>query len=412
MSGEKQAFDDIMSVMLIRRPFYAFLIKKFPVVYRHSENQIAMTSFNSEGHAYGITLFDNFFKLKPDMQQFVLMHEMGHVIGDHAFRAMAFERAYGVTLNPALINIVGDAKINEPLREDINVDMNDYVTYDTLKKMFPELPNNLDSMSFEEILLEIKNKHPPVPSNKTCAAKFGKPSISANGDANGAGEVLNEGDDDVNGKTHPDDWQKVIDQKVKEVLAQSESIGIVPGGFKRLVSDIPKHIIDWRRILKDALTNMLSKDVKKSWARENRKNSDAPTKIQLGKRRVILLADTSGSVSDQMLGMYLSEALAIVRLSAELIVIPWDTEAYPPIKVTSKSIAKVKNNLYGGCGTLIHKALEQALEIRKRDDVVVIVSDFYIGDIQDPSVVNLMKILKPLKISYGEKIDDGINITW
>jgi predicted metal-dependent peptidase len=83
---------------------------------------------------------------------------------------------------------------------------------------------------------------------------------------------------------------------------------------------------------------------------------------------------------------------AIVKEVAEVVVIPWDAEAYDPIIMKSVGdIEKVKVGLKGGGGTVIYPAL--ALVDKKFSDAqqIVILSDWYIGDLGRNETENLLR---------------------
>jgi len=70
----------------------------------------------------------------------------------------------------------------------------------------------------------------------------------------------------------------------------------------------------------------------------------------------------------------------------------WDTEVYGPVHAKTKEevITKIQNNIKGGGGTQIGKAVYRVEKLMKPRDIVIVFTDGYIGDIKTGSVNNIM----------------------
>jgi len=209
-------------------------------------------------------------------------------------------------------------------------------------------------------------------------------------------DVLNEGDRE---DKETDDPEKRWTKKMLETLISSKTIGKDPGYLQRLIEELLKPIVDWRRILRTALTKGIGRNVKRTWARPSRKISDLyPGKETLKLNKVVVLIDTSGSIGENELKRFVSEVYGILRETSKVVVIPWDATVYDPIELRGMSdINKLKTSIQGGGGTMIYPALKLVDEKFSSYDMFIIFSDWYIGDINTDEVQNILR-------KYAKKI--------
>jgi predicted metal-dependent peptidase len=209
-------------------------------------------------------------------------------------------------------------------------------------------------------------------------------------------DVLNEGDRE---DKETDDLEKRWGKKMLEILVSTKTIGKDPGYLQRLIEELLKPIVDWRRILRTALTKGIGRNVKRTWSRPSRKISDLyPGKETLKLNKVIVLIDTSGSIGENELKRFVSEVYGILRETSKVVVIPWDATVYDPIELRGMSdIQKLKTSIQGGGGTMIYPALKLVDQKFSDYDMFIIFSDWYIGDISTNEVQNILR-------KYAKKI--------
>ena len=206
----------------------------------------------------------------------------------------------------------------------------------------------------------------------------------------GEGEVLNEGDERDENISNDEEIVKQVERKLTDALTTIKLVGNLPAWAEILVNEVLKPKVDWRRLIRSLLTKGLGKKVKRTWTRPSRKYPLFPGKETLKTNHIVALIDTSGSIGEKELKQFLGEVYGIVREHAEVIVIPWDARAYDPIPI--KRPSDIKNiKLRGGGGTKIRPALKLLNSKYSNADMVVILSDWCIGDLNEPKTVELLK---------------------
>ena len=151
-------------------------------------------------------------------------------------------------------------------------------------------------------------------------------------------------------------------------------------------------VVEWRGILTNLVRRaMAPTKIRKTWSRPNRRLPGVyPYKTPYGLGKVAVLVDTSGSVSDVLIRQVLGEVQKVARGKADVVVIPWDATAYPEFELKSPAdLGKLK--LRGGGTSMLRDALEVVDKKYPDADAVVILSDWIIGDLDDPRVVSLLK---------------------
>jgi predicted metal-dependent peptidase len=396
----KDSVKSIISTVLTEEPFFGILLKR-TWIYASDKVPTAMTD--------GIAIYVNpqfFERLAPKEKKAVLLHELMHIVQLHPTRSKKYV-AQGVP--PLIINYVADAKANQYI----------YNYVSELGAIKPVLPRSVEDAfgvrdvekkSFEEIMDEILNmkrhgRHGrswgdgpigegPIGDGpgEGCGPVV---DIPTNGDApnSDSGRPLNEGDNGDNDKKSPEEIENRVKKKLREAGMTAKQIGRLPAELERLVEEIAKPQIHWKRLIRSTLTKGLGKSVKRTWSRPSRKIPNSyPGKETLKLGKVVVLVDTSGSIGLKELQQFVGEIWGIAREVAEVVVIPWDAEAYDPIILRSdRDIEKVKVGLKGGGGTVIYPALSLVDKRFSDAQQIVILSDWYIGDLERNETENLLK---------------------
>ncbi len=202
-------------------------------------------------------------------------------------------------------------------------------------------------------------------------------------------EDVFEDDEDV------EDYPAITLEDLYQAYETAKLAGTLPAGLKRLFERILQPAVNWKAILKLFFKRAFDSYRVYTWRKEHRKVPDLlPGYTRLGRPRVVVLVDTSGSISEGELSQFVSEVYAIARLRArELYVIPWDATAYEVQRMRSPSDVRFRLRLWGGGGTIIRQALEKADELTRPRDIVVVLSDGYIYDKESEETLELARKL-------------------
>lgn len=178
-----------------------------------------------------------------------------------------------------------------------------------------------------------------------------------------------------------------IQHQVQQLAKAAKTQGTLPSTWERLLDPIPQPQNNWRRILrrffKQHLHTIGRQKIDYAYGRANRRQSVQPSVILptlVGQTRlnVACVVDTSGSIGARTLQQLLAEVRGVFAATrASLTIIPCDTQAYTPIPISSLKDLNAIQQLSGGGGTDMRKGIEAALALRKKPDLVLVLTDGY-----------------------------------
>jgi predicted metal-dependent peptidase len=413
-----------ISWLVAREPFFGFFLLETPI-YASRRVDTACTD--------GSRIYVNpdfFAQLDGAQRAFVLLHEAGHILLMHVPRLRRFRGK----ASDAAANLAADAKTNQiilgSLPEMAGAKELAPVLPETLVELFGLEPDFAEKASAEEILEEILRRQPRQPrgggaiggplgggqpqqgrtwSGEEGAAEgepqgepqqgpLGDDIIKAPDGPGGEDEVLNPGDE-KKGAGEPRSPAEEIERVKQRILnswAAAKAAGRVPAGIERAVKELVKPKVDWRRLLRTFMSELLGgPHVRRTWSRPSRKAPGVyPGTISYAPGKVVVLVDTSGSIGEKELQRFVSEVYAIARDVASVHVIPWDAKAYDPIEIKYPGdVLNVK--LTGGGGTMLGSALRLARDKFPDAAAYVILSDWDIADIDDPEVQRMLQEMGP-----------------
>jgi predicted metal-dependent peptidase len=253
--------------IVTQHPFFASILMKRKLI---EDNTIPTAAVDQRGQIYYNKDFVE--KLSVDELVFLLCHEVGHVIGQHALRRGARQAKKW--------NIAGDAWINDMLK-------------DAGIGQFIEGGVNMPG-SKDETVDVIYNKLPDMPDN--------------GGGGNGPGGI---GDDLIErGSALTDEEATRIDAETRVEIAQAaqaaKAQGKMPGGLAKIVADLIDPGTPWYEILERYMTSMTRGDY--SWARPNRRflsHAYLPSTGKIAEMgEIVIQVDVSGSISKLELDHY------------------------------------------------------------------------------------------------------------
>jgi predicted metal-dependent peptidase len=158
--------------------------------------------------------------------------------------------------------------------------------------------------------------------------------------------------------------------------------GTVPGRWKRWADEVLEPTVDWRRELAAQIRRGaadVAGRVDYTYRRPSRRQAAVPDVVLPSLRqplpRVALVIDTSGSMSDGMLGQALGEVGGVLKSLGvgrrDLRIVACDAEAYEAQSVSE--LGRVE--LAGGGGTDMRRGVEAATELRPQPQLVVVLTD-------------------------------------
>ena len=189
------------------------------------------------------------------------------------------------------------------------------------------------------------------------------------------------GDDD--GPEGLSGWQaELLRMRVaQDVNRHGQEPGTVPAGLLRWAHDVLTPKVDWRRLLAAELRRAVADTagaVDYSYRRPSRRASAAGNVVLPALRRpvpeVAVVCDTSGSMTEQLLAMVLTEVEGLLRslgLARQVRVLACDVAVAPAQRVSSARQVE----LIGGGGTDMGAGISAAAGLRPRPAVTVVLTD-------------------------------------
>ena len=187
------------------------------------------------------------------------------------------------------------------------------------------------------------------------------------------GKGKDEGTFDINGKSYKEeveinekDKQKINEKLIEGIVYAEKNRGLDALG-QYLKVQIFKSKIDWRRILRQEIANVLPKDY--TFEKPNRKYLQygvyLPDVCRESEVEVNIVIDASGSIvsEKELLSKFVSEAVEIIksfRVRGKLIV--HDVDVYVDERIenlNSKKVKEIIENIKGGGGTSHKEALKR-----------------------------------------------------
>ena len=288
----------------------------------------------------------------------VLVHHTGHLLRDHAARA----RALGLDDHDAKAWVTAaDAEIND-----------DLLGADLAPPERPVLPADLGcrpGRMAEEYFAAIRTTR-----RESCG--------ECGSGVDGLPRPWDEGD---GGECMSDYAAGLLRcQVAAECLAHGKQAGTVPAGLLRWAEEVLRSRVDWRRLLAAELRRGITDvagSADYSYRRPSRRSAASPRVVLPALRRpvpeVAVVCDTSGSMTDGLLGEVLAEVQGILRSvgvrDRGVRVLSCDAAVHVARRVTSARSVE----LVGGGGTNMGAGIDAALRSRPRPSVVVVLTDGY-----------------------------------
>jgi predicted metal-dependent peptidase len=373
MEEIRKELDVLRTQLRVQFPFLASLLHKVRVIIEDTGDLIHVTPDNE------LCIGRTFVNLGGRERLFVLAHGILHVALLHARR--------GIGKEPIRWNLAADVVVNHALSlAGLDVPAG-AVTGERL-----DLPSGWENQTVEKIYEMIPSTPElplMLPGGDLLFASKGKEGERGRGTGKER-VVIQEGESQLYERLDGEELQRRWRREFHKAWQLAKMAGKCPSGLERWVERLLKPSTDVRALLRAYIREGLGRMVVANWLRPSRKNPDLPWVKRLGLPTIHALVDTSGSIGEEELSLFLG-TLQEFRNQTEITVTCWDAEAYETVKVRGRDILPwVKGKIKGGGGTVIAPALKKTLERMKPGDIVVVLTDGYIYDKTDAKTRDLM----------------------
>jgi predicted metal-dependent peptidase len=379
-------FDDVVTGLLMRHPFYGSLLMRLKHVRDDKLNPptAAVTPNEIRWHP------EFFASMSEPEALFVISHEIRHIVFGHLDHMRHFRA----------VNLGPDGKEFDQNKYNQACDYvnNDGLKVDGIGKM-PEIG-----------LWDARYPHTMTPAEVYClldtpgnASSKGKPSMDGH----------EPGEDPALGGEAPAITPSAIMQAANAHKALGR--GDLPSGVDRLVGELRRPKVNpWAR-LRRLVTSRLSGYDRSTWNRLQRRmivrGIGMPSSTGVRAGRVDVVVDTSGSIGQEMLSLFGGHMGAIMSdAKPDLMRVLWcDTHVHriDTVKDGSALRTLLGKKVPGGGGTDMTRAVRTSLE--SKPDVIVVLTDGYTPFCGAPKGVQLIwAITESHKVSpYGETLHIG-----
>ena len=314
--------------ILMRSGFYGLLLMHLKLAI---DEKLDTAATDGERIFFGTKFLD---KLSDEELDFIMMHELLHVVLQHCFR--------GENLQHDRYNVACDIVINST------------IFYETGKvlncKALGGIPMHLTPKGKDGYLYTAEEVYEMLPSQPS------KKSSSGRGSGNGGVDDHSKWGQGKAPAELKDAWNQHIIDAAISIEKDSDSRGTIPAMAQRIVDSLRNPSVDWRTLLSDFITEEICDY---SFSPPDRRFSDSPfflpdfNDIDQAVHNVLFMCDTSGSISDGTLAQVLSEVVWAIgqfggKLSGKLGF--FDAEVYAPVPFANEhELRNIKPK--GGGGT-------------------------------------------------------------
>jgi predicted metal-dependent peptidase len=280
--------------------------------------------------------------LKPKEVEFLVAHEVLHVVYDHMGRRDHRD--------PQIWNIADDYAVNADLKRH---KVGQFITtvpclyeqkYDgkAAEVIYDDLMKNVQKIDINDLIDQLLDDH-------------------MDGDGEDA-DSDSDGNKQGKGKGRPklsDEEKERIRQEVKQAIinaAQSAEAGQLPLGVERLIKQATSPVMPWRELIQTNLTSAIRTDY--SWMRPSRRgwHMDAimPGMTPGEEIDVVVSIDMSGSISNKQAQQFLGEIGGMMDSfdGYKVHVFCFDTATYNPQDFSSENMESIEEyQPMGGGGT-------------------------------------------------------------
>jgi predicted metal-dependent peptidase len=349
--------------LLLKQAFFGNLATRLKLT---NADEWLTTAATDGRHFYYNSRF--IMMLKPKEVEFLVGHEVLHVVYDHLGRRDSRD--------PEIFNIANDYAINADLKKHKVGEMITTVPclyekkYENMasEAIYDDLMKNVQYINMEDLLDQMIDDH-----------------LDGEGDE---GEDGDGPDSDRKGKGRPklsDAEKEEIRQEMKQAIlnaAQQAEAGQIPAGVERMIKQLTDPVMPWRELIQTNLTSAIKNDY--SWIRPSRRSwhMDAimPGMTPGEEIDVDIYIDMSGSISNKQGMQFLSEVAGMMDSfdGYRLRVTCFDTKCYNTQEYTSENMENIEEyQLHGGGGTDFDCIFTDLKEAGRVPERLIVFTDGY-----------------------------------
>lgn len=314
--------------LLLHQPFFGNLATRLTLV--NADDWLPTAATDGRNFYYN-SRFINL--LDPEEVDFLVGHEVLHVVYDHMGRRE--ER------DPQLWNIADDYCVNADLKKYKIGRMITTVPclYDpkytgwTAEQVYDDLYKNADQIDMDDLIDQLLDDHMDGDDKEDGEGNRPKRMSQSERDA------LRE---------------DIKDAIINAARSAKEAGHGVPDSVARMIKEITEPQMPWRELIQTVLTSAIKTDY--TFMRPSRRGHhlDAimPSQTPGEEIDITVAIDTSGSISNKELSLFLGEIQGIMDSFAgyKIKVISWDTRVSNPVDYTSENLENIAEYVPGGGG--------------------------------------------------------------
>jgi predicted metal-dependent peptidase len=303
--------------------------------------------------------------LKPKEVEFLVGHEVLHVVYDHMGRRG--------TRDPQIWNIADDYCVNADLKRH---KIGQFIT--TVPCLYEQ---KYDGKSAEEVYDDLMKNVQKIDINSLVDQLIDDHMDGEDGEGDGDGDNEGKG---KRPKMSPEERERMR-QEVKQAIinaAQSAEAGQLPLGVERLIKQAVDPVMPWRELIQTNLTSAIRTDY--SWMRPSRRgwHMDAimPGMTPGEEIDVVVAIDMSGSISNSQAQAFLGEIGGMMDSfdGYKVHVFCFDTETYNPQDFTSENLDSIEGyEPMGGGGTDFDSIFEYLKKVGNVPNRLIVFTDGY-----------------------------------
>jgi len=347
--------------LLLRHSFFGNLATRLTLV---NADEWCSTAATDGLKFYYNSRFINM--LKPKEVEFLVGHEVLHVVYDHMDRRG--------TRDPQLWNIADDYAVNADLKRH---KVGQFITtvpclyeqkYDgkPAEEIYDDLMKNVQKINIDQLLDQMIDDHLDNADE---------------GDGDSSGDQEGKG---KRPKMSPEERERAR-QEIKQAIinaAQSAEAGSLPAGVERLIKSVTDPVMPWRELIQTNLTSAIRTDF--SWMRPSRRgwHMDAvmPGMTPGEEIDVVVAIDMSGSISNKQAQAFLGEIGGMMEAfdGYKVHVFCFDTGIYNPADFTSENMDTIDGyEPQGGGGTDFDAIFDYLKEVGNVPKRLIVFTDGY-----------------------------------
>ena len=389
MSTDNARYTQIKTAMLLHMPFFASLlldmmdvqIGKYPEKFGPMKNTAATD---------GKTIYfdeDWLGTLDVPGGVFVTCHEIGHAMFHHMARARYYVDLGldGEPFDPRLFNVAADYVINDMLvKSGLTMPTGPNPKTGAIEPIGLLDPKYTSDMSVEEVYRMLKKQQKQQGKGKG----KGKGGKGNPGDQPGEGEGDGEGDGEGQFDKHIHETSTISPAEMKRAIQSAvdtaKACGKLPGNLKRFAEQLIEPQVDWKERLRYLVVTKAARDTS-TWTRPHRRRLTSQgiylaRPSGFGCKDIVVAIDTSGSIGQKELTVFLSELADILRSCApeRVFVLGVDSAVASVEELAGDTdISQNPPHVGGGGGTDFRPAFEWVSKNGITPDVFVYLTDLY-----------------------------------